>query len=521
MMTRMSFGLFFCVTTVVSQLVINIIMEDQFVNKMLFIPQTLNGLAFILLYPVSLEFTVAQSPIHMRGVMVGLWYTSWGAGKLISIITKFPFDCESQYICTSFYYYITKSVLVLIILIVFVILAKRYKYRVRENEVNIVQIVDDHYQRYMEQEEQYNRDIETSGVSVSLVPVSHSFFKHKLENISLIKNPIKLIVRVLCYARKHKYPQNRSALTYWEEEAPSRLDLEGTSSSAITLTRYACFTANIIQYSIDQLVGASADELNSVIYWHTAFIASGVSASLVLVSHSFFKHKLENISLIKNPIKLIVRVLCYARKHKYPQNRSALTYWEEEAPSRLDLVYLYFIRVCFYKYIPSMLTRISVGLFFCVTTVVSQLVINIIMKDQFVNKMLFIPQTLNGLAFILVYPVSLEFTVAQSPIHMRGVMVGLWYASWGIGYLISTLLMFPFNCESQYICTSFYYYIAKSVLVFIILIVFVILAKRYKYRVRENEVNIVQIVDDHYQRYMEQEEQYNKDKSDWTLSVQD
>ena len=67
------------------------------------------------------------------------------------------------------------------------------------------------------------------------------------------------------------------------------------------------------------------------------FIASGVSVSLVLVSHSFFKHKLENISLIKNPIKLIVRVLCHAKKHKYPENRSALTYWEEEAPSRLDL----------------------------------------------------------------------------------------------------------------------------------------------------------------------------------------
>ena len=126
---------------------------------------------------------------------------------------------------------------------------------------------------------------------------------------------------------------------------------------------YSSFSANIIQYNIDQLIGASADELNSVIYWHIlsgplvhflfyllqclfyssmyfimiTFIASGVSVSLVLVSHSFFKHKLENISLIKNPIKLIVRVLCYARKHKYPENRSALTYWEEEAPSRLDL----------------------------------------------------------------------------------------------------------------------------------------------------------------------------------------
>ena len=116
------------------------------------------------MYPVSLEFTVAQSPVHMRGVMVGLWYAaSWAFGYLINTIVKFSFNCESQYICTSFYYYITKSVLVLIILIVFVILAKFYKYRVRENEVNIVQIVDDHYQRYINQREQFNNYIDSSN----------------------------------------------------------------------------------------------------------------------------------------------------------------------------------------------------------------------------------------------------------------------------------------------------------------------------------------------------------------------
>ena len=375
---------------------------------------------------------------------------------------------------------------------------------------------------------------------------------------------------------------------------------------------YSSFRANIIQYNIDQFVGASADELSTIIYWHCIsvpiielffylvecffinynylfimnFIASGVFVSLVVVSHSFFKHKLENISLIKNPIKLIVRVLCYARKHKYPENRSALTYWEEEAPSRLDLgknkyggpfteeevedvktasriilplmlcvcayactdnrywsysnnsltqciiftrfpfnmsclclilVYLFFIRIFFYKYIPSMLTRISVGIFLAFAVSVVKLIIyspvQLIYGSSFIDYEMIVPQILHGFSFILFFPVSLEFTVAQSPVHMRGVMVGLWYASWGIGYLISAMLKFPFNCESQYVCTSFYYYITKSVLVLIILIVFVILAKCYKYRVRENEVNIVQIVDDHYQRYMEQEEQYNKDRN--------
>ena len=373
---------------------------------------------------------------------------------------------------------------------------------------------------------------------------------------------------------------------------------------------FSSFTANIIQYNIDQLVGASADELNSIIYWHIlseplvlflfyilqclfysskyfimiTFIASGVSVSLVLVSHSFFKHKLENISLIKNPIKLIVRVLCYARKHKYPENRSALTYWEEEAPSRLDLgknkyggpfteeevedvktvfrmlplfigflafilyddsywsavdsftlptclavtdflyhissvilmlLYLFFIRVCFYKYIPSMLTRISVGLFLAFIVTISKMIIFVNKKPHpDINdfaKLFFIPQAIEAFSYILIYPVSLEFTVAQSPVHMRGVMVGLWYTSWAIGFLINIIAKFIFRCESQYICTSFYYYITKSVIFLIILIVFVILAKRYKYRVRENEVNIVQIVDEHYQRYINQREQFGSD----------
>ena len=125
---------------------------------------------------------------------------------------------------------------------------------------------------------------------------------------------------------------------------------------------YCSFKANIVQYNIDQIVGASSREISALIYWHfvsvpvvftlfelgrclidqkyfptITFILAEVAISFVLVSHSFFKHKLENITLIKNPIRLIISVLCYARKHKYPENRSALTYWEEEAPSRLDL----------------------------------------------------------------------------------------------------------------------------------------------------------------------------------------
>ena len=371
----------------------------------------------------------------------------------------------------------------------------------------------------------------------------------------------------------------------------------------LEIVGYASFKANIFQYNIDQLVGASADELSTVIYLHCfsiplvfvvlqlcrcltdsfilpSYIISGVSVSIVLVTHSFFKHWLENISLIDNPIKLIVRVLNYARKHKYPENRSALTYWEEEIPSQLDLgkekyggpfseeevenvktifrmiplfismiglgctdeVYwnimsgqavkvsyiscftslnfftfttlivlycIYFLlRLCLHKYIPSMLKKIGLGLLFAVCSTGSYTVIlRFYGNEASYNAVLIIPQLLFGIANVLIYPASFEFTIAQCPVQMRGVMVGMCIASIGIGYAININAQYPFGCTNDVLCTSFKYYATKTGIVLLILIGFVILAKYYKFRVRENEVNIHQIVDDHYQKYMEQEEQ--------------
>ena len=125
-------------------------------NSILIIPQILSGIAYFLTFSASFEFTIAQCPAQMRGVMVGMCMASIGIGFAININIKYPFGCTNDMLCTNFKYYATKTGIVLLILIVFVILAKYYKFRVRENEVNIHQIVDNHYQRYMEQEEQYN-----------------------------------------------------------------------------------------------------------------------------------------------------------------------------------------------------------------------------------------------------------------------------------------------------------------------------------------------------------------------------
>ena len=101
----------------------------------------------------------------MRGMMVGMWLACFGVGYLININTKYPFGCDNNFICPSFYYNITRSVVIFIILLVFIVLAKWYKFRVRENEVNILQIVDEHYERYLNQEEECRKEMGQSTVS--------------------------------------------------------------------------------------------------------------------------------------------------------------------------------------------------------------------------------------------------------------------------------------------------------------------------------------------------------------------
>ena len=376
----------------------------------------------------------------------------------------------------------------------------------------------------------------------------------------------------------------------------------------------SCVRSNIVQFNIDQAIGASGDELSAMIYWHSlslpviffidiivqclinqfidyiivSYVLSGVAVSTVIVTNFLFKHWLDTTSHIVNPVKLIVKVLNYARKNKYPRNRSALTYWEENYPSRLDLgkdkyggpfteeevenvkvvirlspllicivglvcadninwvsyyksdenlsffdcfmfknalqalvasllilFYQLIIHPCFHNYIPNMLKRIGIGLVFSLLTTIYSVIL-LACNDYFhfdttSYKFTIVSQVLYGIAYALIFPTSLLFTIAQAPHEMRGLMVGLWYAARGVGYVIIINSKYVFACEEETTCKSLYYFIFKSVVIIIILIVFLVLAKRYKLRVRENEINVHLIAEEHYERYMDQEVEYNNE----------
>ena len=121
------------------------------------------------------------------------------------------------------------------------------------------------------------------------------------------------------------------------------------------------FQANIIQFSLDQLFDSSSFEITSfIVFYVWSFFAADLVvaltfncvceryqpiANLVLtliptlaVSSDFlFSHLLVKEPVSRNPLKLILQVLRYAAKNKYPRQRSAFTYWDDKYHSRIDL----------------------------------------------------------------------------------------------------------------------------------------------------------------------------------------
>ena len=57
---------------------------------------------------------------------------------------------------------------------------------------------------------------------------------------------------------------------------------------------------------------------------------------VIIVSSCALKRWFIIYQRTSNPLLLVARVLNYARKHKYPTNRSAFTYWLNDYPPRID-----------------------------------------------------------------------------------------------------------------------------------------------------------------------------------------
>ena len=290
-------------------------------------------------------------------------------------------------------------------------------------------------------------------------------------------NPYKLVYEVTDFARKHRTPVYRSAFTYCEDEWPSRLDLGKEKYGGMFKT----------------------EEVEDVKTFY------GMLKVLLALGPVFFLRVATNTT---SPLF-----------HPHTDNEpgvqsvfSAILHGNTLFTPLLVIVsiplYLCALRSYLTLYLPRMLNRIAIGILMDVMVIVSKLMLNIITllnrlhsdKEACGNEsceapeapfyleapFLVIEVVLSALSSMLIYAALYEFICSQSPNAMKGMLIGLSYTVKGIFQLMGTLAILPFLLWNNSIPDrAFGYYLFNLVVGISCLIVYVVIARRYKYRIRD------------------------------------
>ena len=107
---------------------------------------------------------------------------------------------------------------------------------------------------------------------------------------------------------------------------------------------------------------------------------------------------------------------------------------------------------------------------------------------------------------VLVFLSALEFILAQAPRTMQGFLIGLWYAMQSVSLWITIFDII--SCVS----IQWQYYAVKCLLVLLSLFLFVLVARKYKYRQlnEQVDVNVRQEIEDVFERNFDREDAYEQ-----------
>ena len=332
------------------------------------------------------------------------------------------------------------------------------------------------------------------------------------------QHPLKLMYQVLRYSWKHKCPERRSAFTYWEEDIPRRIDLGKNKYGGPFSNEEVEDTKTFLRIVLLLL---------SLVGFHL----SGQGYSLL---DQLFRHQCPSSEIIFTidtntftTLTIIIGIPVYR---------------------------FVFVRYCS-KYLPNMLKRMGLGLLCCfirelifitihATMIGDQLcphVIESVPMDKcflqaskiIINGTCFnfsaltaqfnmdyvcelnnvpyllviIPSILQGFSYLLVFMTALEFICAQAPLRLKGLLIGLWYASLAVIYLVieipESLITDPITWEV--------FHEVKAFLIFLSLILYLCVSERYHYRQRDEVVNERFLVEQIYERQLAQAEEYERE----------
>ena len=218
-----------------------------------------------------------------------------------------------------------------------------------------------YYTLALTKDETYALGVPATGILVlccSIFPISSLLAEVAIGRYKLISHSLKLMWLLYIVS---------AVISVWEESPVTLYFFQ----LFLTLPQYlllGAFLASAVPLGIDQIVSGTNTNISAFIQWlswafYTGFAISDIVVPVLYSCTDFFKkrqvniimsllpvillsvglildfsfhHKLVKEPVTVNPVSLIFKVLKYAVKHKYPVQRSAFTYCENEQPTRLD-----------------------------------------------------------------------------------------------------------------------------------------------------------------------------------------
>ncbi len=284
-------------------------------------------------------------------------------------------------------------------------------------------------------------------------------------------NSLKTVYQVLKFAAKHKAPLNRSALTYWEEDVPSRMDL-GKS-------RYGG------PFTTEQVEDVK-----------TIFRIFLVGLSLMVIGLSFF------LKPVFYPGGLHLLCSSQIAMFSYSENLCFILW---------TLLHEFIIFPLLRDRLPSILKKIEISSFLSAVLSLICLILKLI-SYHFEGSWIAIDwtvsvlyQSMQGLITQTFVTSAVEFVCSQSPYSMRGLLAAcittlvLLSALLGKG---TKFLLEKYTCEASG-CFPVFWCVTVT-LSSIGLILYCVVARRYKRRVRGDGYYAQAIVEEVYDRYLTQ-----------------
>ena len=119
--------------------------ENSKFYYLVIIPQILHGLSLILVFLTMLEFICAQAPHKMKGLLIGIWYST----KSIKFLTVNVLD-ELLLLNDDMVWSVYRGLKgfgIFLSIMLFFLVSKNYHYRERDEIVNEQAIIEEHYER--------------------------------------------------------------------------------------------------------------------------------------------------------------------------------------------------------------------------------------------------------------------------------------------------------------------------------------------------------------------------------------